>query len=280
MDEGIRGSMAALTASSPGVAAGQARFGTPFRLSLLGPGTLQSPERERDEGPSGGRAPGVLALTAPFLQPRCRTAVVSYPTCICPQEGPLVGSGIYPEGDTAGNGRAIWSGRGPGAGRRPGPPEIVRRHVRPAGGCAMMETRPGSPRRSGPRQRSPGPRRRDGKEGGRKESLRRRCGRAHRAILSGPPKSTARAPSPGPHVCGWCTGDVEMAPRSMLGRLYQHERRGRMPGWQCRIPDSQYPCVVVLASRLQRASASTQVRRRPCGASGWLGGECRVSWSK
>lgn len=256
MDEGIRGSMAALTASSPGVAAGQARFGTPFRLSLLGPGTLQSPERERDEGPSGGRAPGVLALTAPLP-----SATVPDSCCLIPYlhmspRGTPRGIGDIPRGRHGGK----WPGNmvrtRPWGWAATGPPEIVRRHVRPAGGCAMMETRPGSLRRSGPRQRSPGPRRRDGKEGGQKESLRRRCGRAHRAILSGPPKSTARAPSPGPHVCGWCTGDVEMAPRSMLRRLYPTREEGAHA--RMAMSDSRFP-ISVCRCRCQSTAARVGV---------------------
>lgn len=119
MDEGIRGSMAALTASTPGVAAGQARFGTPFRLSLLGPGTLQSPERERDEGPKGGRAPGVLDGVPSFSYGAGQLLSHTLPAYV--PEGTPRGIGDMPRGRHSGTGRAIWSGRGPGAGRRPGP---------------------------------------------------------------------------------------------------------------------------------------------------------------
>lgn len=154
MDEGIHGSMAGLTASSPGVAAGQARFGTPFRLSLLGPGTLQSPESEREEGAegrAGSRRPcldGAPSFSYGAGQLLSHTLPAYVP------EGTPRGVGDIPRGRHSGK----WPGNmvrtRPWGWAATGSPEIVRRHVRPAGGCAMMETRPGSSRRSGPRQRS------------------------------------------------------------------------------------------------------------------------------
>lgn len=282
MDEGIRGSMAALTASSPGVAAGQARFGTPFRLSLLGPGTLQSPESERDEGAegrAGSRRPcldGAPSFSYGAGQLLSHTLPAYVP------EGTPRGIGDIPRGRHSGK----WPGNmvrtRPWGWAATGSPEIVRRHVRPAGGCAMMETRPGSSRRSGPRQRSLGPRRRHGKEVGRaggREGLRRRCGRAHRAILSGPRKSTARAPSPGPHVCGWCMygrcrdGSSLHAPPPLPTREGAAHARmamsdSRSPISVCRVVVSRRRFVGGLVARQVGSAASVECR----GPSKLLGG--------
>lgn len=281
MDEGIRGSMAALTASTPGVAAGQARFGTPFRLSLLGPGTLQSPERERDEGPKGGRAPGVLDGAPSFSYGAGQLLSHTLPAYV--PEGTPRGIGDMPRGRHSGK----WPGNmvrtRPWGWAATGSPEMVRRHVRPAGGCAMMERRPGSSRRSGPRQRS---RLLDqgGAMGKRLEG--REEGRAYVVDAGGRTGQSYRGLKKVPRV---------LPPPGRMWVMYGRCRDGsslhappppptREEGAHARMAmsDSRFPISVcrVVVSRLQRASASAQVRRRACGASGWLGGECRVSWSK
>jgi hypothetical protein len=254
MDQGIRASMAALTASTPGVAAGQARFGTPFRLSLLGPGTLQSPESERDERPDDGRAPGVLD-GGPFSYGAGQLLSHTLPAYV-PEGTPRV-IGDIPRGRHSGK----WPGNmvrtRPWAAN--GSPEMARRHVRPAGGCAMMETRPGSSRRSGPPQRSPGPRRHGNEDGGdgRKAYVvdaGGRTGQSYRGLKKVPrvlpPRAARRA------VYGRCRDG------SMLRRLC---RRSRVGGGACR-PSQRarmamsgfgFPC---------RCQATAARRRRSSGA--------------